>query len=146
MSGVKPVTDLFASELSVVNLGLESFAENLRECGAPAVQVRWKPPAGGDARMIAALDRIARSTRGLILCDSSVMMRSRRLTQGFFSLNTARFSKPDISWMARAARAISSASRWHAGSWTSAAAMISAHSGVIMPPGQITGGLPSAPP
>ncbi len=63
MSGVKPVTDLFASELSVVNLGLESFAENLRECGAPAVQVRWKPPAGGDARMIAALDRIARSTR-----------------------------------------------------------------------------------
>ena len=47
MSGVKPVADLFASELEVVNLGLESFAENLRACGAKAVQVRWKPPAGG---------------------------------------------------------------------------------------------------
>jgi hypothetical protein len=61
MSGVKPVTDLFASELAVVNLGLESFAENLRACGAPALQVRWKPPAGGDARLIDALDRISRS-------------------------------------------------------------------------------------
>lgn len=62
MSGT-PVTKLFASELSVINLGLESFSENLRACGAPAVQVRWKPPAGGDARMIDALDRIAAGTR-----------------------------------------------------------------------------------
>jgi len=60
---VKPVTDLFAAELAVVNLGLESFAENLRACGAAAVQVRWKPPAGGDARMIAVLDRIANHAR-----------------------------------------------------------------------------------
>jgi hypothetical protein len=57
---VKPVTGLFAAELAVVNLGLESFAENLRACGASAVQVRWKPPAGGDAALIAALDRAAR--------------------------------------------------------------------------------------
>jgi hypothetical protein len=61
--GIEPVTRLFASELAVVNLGLEAFAENLRACGARAVQVRWKPPAGGDARMIEALDRIERATR-----------------------------------------------------------------------------------
>ena len=57
------VKDLFAAELAVVNLGLEAFATNLRACGAPAVQVRWQPPAGGDARLIDALDRIARQTR-----------------------------------------------------------------------------------
>jgi hypothetical protein len=62
-SRVKAVNELFSSELSVVNLGLGSFAENLRACGANAVQVRWKPPAGGDARLIEALDRIARNPR-----------------------------------------------------------------------------------
>ncbi len=56
---VDPVLDLFKGELKVVNLGLESFAENLRAKGAAAVQVRWKPPAGGDTAMIAALDRLA---------------------------------------------------------------------------------------
>jgi len=58
-----PVSDLFSSGLRVVNLGLESFAANLRASGAEVVQVRWKPPAGGDARMIAVLDRIASSSR-----------------------------------------------------------------------------------
>jgi hypothetical protein len=61
--GIGPILALFGSELAAVNLGLESFAENLRACGAPAVQVRWKPPAGGDAHAIAVLDRIGRSAR-----------------------------------------------------------------------------------
>lgn len=56
---VDPVLDLFKGELKAVNLGLESFAENLRAKGAAVLQVRWKPPAGGDAAMIAALDRLA---------------------------------------------------------------------------------------
>ncbi len=55
-----PLATLFGSELSVINMGLESFAENLRDCGVPATQVRWKPPAGGDARLLAILDRLAR--------------------------------------------------------------------------------------
>jgi hypothetical protein len=56
---VEPVLDMFKGELKVVNLGLESFAANLRSNGVEAVQVNWKPPAGGDTRMIAALDRLA---------------------------------------------------------------------------------------
>ncbi len=56
-------SDLFAAELAVVNLGLGSFADNLRACGTPVVQVRWKPPAGGDAQLLAALDRLAGQTR-----------------------------------------------------------------------------------
>jgi hypothetical protein len=52
-----PVHELFERPLSVVNLGLASFAENLRQAGATAVQVDWKPPALGDPRLLACLDR-----------------------------------------------------------------------------------------
>ena len=58
-----PAPALFGSGIKAVNLGLESFAENLRSCGAEAVQVRWKPPAGGDAGLIALLDRISLHAR-----------------------------------------------------------------------------------
>ncbi len=60
---VPPAHGLFGSEIKVIALGLESFAENIRSCGAQAVQVRWKPPAGGDGQMIAALDRISLHAR-----------------------------------------------------------------------------------
>lgn len=63
MSTVKPVLDLFRSELKAVNLGLESFADTLRDLDVPVVQVDWRPPAGGNAQMIEALDRIERSVR-----------------------------------------------------------------------------------
>jgi len=55
----KPVLDLFGRELRAVNLGLESFAANLVREGGAAVQVDWRPPAGGDRKAIAALDAIA---------------------------------------------------------------------------------------
>jgi len=57
---VEPIAQLFRQDLSVVNLGLASFAENLAANGADAVQLDWKPPAGGNKAMLAALDRIER--------------------------------------------------------------------------------------
>ncbi|PKL23232.1 MAG: hypothetical protein CVV47_16180 [Spirochaetae bacterium HGW-Spirochaetae-3] len=58
----KPVLDLFGGELRAINLGLESFAADLVREGAAAVQVDWRPPAGGDRKAIAALDAIAAGT------------------------------------------------------------------------------------
>ncbi len=58
-SRIEPVTALFKSRLSVVNLGLASFADNLVAIGAEVAQVDWRPPAGGDAVALDALDRIA---------------------------------------------------------------------------------------
>jgi hypothetical protein len=58
---VEPIVQLFQQDLSVVNLGLASFAENLAANGADALQLDWKPPAGGNKAMLAALDRIERS-------------------------------------------------------------------------------------
>ncbi len=41
---------------SVINIGLQGFADNLREQGASVVQFDWKPPAGGDIRLIRVLN------------------------------------------------------------------------------------------
>lgn len=44
-----------ADDLQVVNIGLESFAQDLKAQGAAVVQLDWRPPAGGDARLASLL-------------------------------------------------------------------------------------------
>ena len=39
---------LEGSELKVINLGLQIFAETLQQQGVGVIQVDWHPPAGGD--------------------------------------------------------------------------------------------------
>ncbi len=46
---------LFQQELKAVNVGLESFKDALKDAGFQAVQVEWKPPAGGNEKVLAAL-------------------------------------------------------------------------------------------
>ena len=46
--------------LAAINVGLESFAESLTAQGAPVVQVDWRPPAGGDERLMGILERMRR--------------------------------------------------------------------------------------
>jgi hypothetical protein len=42
------MNEVFDTELRVVNIGLSSFADNLRRAGGHATQLAWRPPAGGD--------------------------------------------------------------------------------------------------
>jgi FdrA protein len=49
--------------LAAINIGLESFTESLTEQGAPAIQVDWRPPASGDEKLMAILERM-KSGRG----------------------------------------------------------------------------------
>ncbi|MFQ5858253.1 MAG: acyl-CoA synthetase FdrA, partial [Anaerolineae bacterium] len=44
--------------LAAINVGLESFTESLMAQGAPVIQVDWQPPAGGDERLMAILERM----------------------------------------------------------------------------------------
>jgi len=44
--------------LAAINVGLESFTESLRAQGAPVIQVDWQPPAGGNERLMAILERM----------------------------------------------------------------------------------------
>jgi hypothetical protein len=50
--------DLLHQPLIIINLGLESFAEDMKGQGAEVVQVDWKPPAGGDAELMDLLDNL----------------------------------------------------------------------------------------
>ena len=45
------VNELFASELKIVNLGIESFYHELTEQKQQVIHVKWKPTAGGNKRM-----------------------------------------------------------------------------------------------
>jgi len=44
--------------LAAVNVGLESFYDSLVTQGAQAVQVEWKPPAGGNEKLASILARM----------------------------------------------------------------------------------------
>ena len=45
------INELFAKELKVVNLGIESFYRDLVNQKKPAIHVEWKPVAGGNEKM-----------------------------------------------------------------------------------------------
>lgn len=51
-------TKVLPEALRVINVGLESFADDLRADGVPVVQLDWRPPAGGNARLAALLDEL----------------------------------------------------------------------------------------
>jgi len=57
---VKKINELFSKELKVINMGLDSFAENLRKQEVEVLKMDWKPPAGGDKRLIALLEKLGR--------------------------------------------------------------------------------------
>jgi len=44
--------------LAAINVGLESFTESLVAQDAPVIQVDWRPPAGGNERLMAILERM----------------------------------------------------------------------------------------
>jgi len=49
---------LLAGPPRVVNVGLEQFGDELRRQEAAVVQVDWRPPAGGDPRLVELLARV----------------------------------------------------------------------------------------
>ena len=44
--------------LEAINVGLESFYENLKVQGVPVIQVDWRPPAGGNEKLMGILARM----------------------------------------------------------------------------------------
>jgi len=44
--------------LAAINVGLESFTESLIAQDVPAIQVDWQPPAGGNEKLMAILERM----------------------------------------------------------------------------------------
>lgn len=52
------IRGLLGTPLKVINVGLPLFADSLRQQGVDVVEVNWRPPAGGDADVLALLDRL----------------------------------------------------------------------------------------
>jgi FdrA protein len=44
--------------LAAINVGLESFTESLKAQDVPVIQVDWRPPAGGNEKLMAILERM----------------------------------------------------------------------------------------
>jgi FdrA protein len=45
-------------KLKIVNIGIPTFADDLRSQDIEVVHVDWKPPAGGDIEMLRLLEKL----------------------------------------------------------------------------------------
>lgn len=59
-AGRRPHVDIqgLSAPFSAINAGLESFAESLTAQGAGVVHVDWRPPAGGNEKLMGILARL----------------------------------------------------------------------------------------
>tara|TARA_B110001454_G_scaffold186104_1_gene182695 strand:- start:203 stop:379 length:177 start_codon:yes stop_codon:yes gene_type:complete len=51
-------TDIEGKKIVVINIGLELFADTLKDQGIDVINVDWKPPAGGDKKMAELLNKL----------------------------------------------------------------------------------------
>ena len=56
---MSPITDLFSSPLSVINVGAAMFADDVEEQGTPVTHLQWSPPGGGSPEVVQALTKMA---------------------------------------------------------------------------------------
>jgi hypothetical protein len=49
---------ILTEKLKVVNIGISTFADDLRSQDVEVVYVDWKPPAGGDIEMLKLLEKL----------------------------------------------------------------------------------------
>lgn len=49
---------ILTEKLKVVNIGISTFADDLRSQDVEVVHVEWKPPAGGDIEMLKILEKL----------------------------------------------------------------------------------------
>lgn len=58
-TGGTPVAlDVLSSPVVAINVGLESFYDSLTGQGVEAVELEWRPPAGGDVQLMSILERM----------------------------------------------------------------------------------------
>ena len=55
---VKKINELFNEDLVVINMGLDVFGENLKKEEVKVVPMNWKPPAGGNKKLISLLEKL----------------------------------------------------------------------------------------
>lgn len=56
------IDELFKQDLGIINMGLRSFAEDLKKQKVKVLHVDWRPPAGGNAKMMGLLNRLKKNS------------------------------------------------------------------------------------
>ena len=103
------MNELFSQEIKAVNIGLESFGDNVRQCGAQAIQLEWVPPAQGDfetGKVLAKLmndDRIKEANEkafNAYLNTQTVLTGVALASDAIHTLGerTILFAGPPIEW------------------------------------------------
>jgi hypothetical protein len=52
------LSSFFNKNVQVINIGIPSFAEDLTRQGVANIHVDWRPPAGGNRKIQALLEKI----------------------------------------------------------------------------------------
>jgi hypothetical protein len=73
-SSADPLNTFFGQPLSVVNVGLESFAESLNQQNVPVIDVDWHPPPAGVPRLV--------KTKSGVMIDEANAEALRRIMAG----------------------------------------------------------------
>ena len=58
MADKDKIAELLESNPTVINVGLDDFAAELRALGIDVVHVDWSPPAGGNPKLAALLSKL----------------------------------------------------------------------------------------
>ena len=54
------LNQFFKENIKVINIGIPSFAEDLTKQGVINIHVDWRPPAGGNKKVQALLEKVSR--------------------------------------------------------------------------------------
>lgn len=52
------INELFNKEVKVINIGLESFYNDLKKQKVSTIHVNWRPAAGGNKKLASLLSRL----------------------------------------------------------------------------------------
>lgn len=52
------INELFKQDLKVINIGLTIFKDDLRSLNVPVIHVDFRPPAGGNAKLLSILKKM----------------------------------------------------------------------------------------
>ncbi|MFX1292987.1 MAG: fdrA domain protein [Promethearchaeota archaeon] len=50
--------EIFNTELKIINIGIEMFADDLEKQNVNVIHVNWRPPAGGDIDILKLLEKL----------------------------------------------------------------------------------------
>ena len=71
------MNQILQEDLNIINVGLKGFEQDMEKQGAAVCQVDWKPVAGGNRKILDALDRIESLRDKIEKANAEVVARIR---------------------------------------------------------------------